>query len=804
MVKKTFEIPLPVDVITKEPVKITRELLPADLESTDDITIFKIDEIKNVNALAVNGITFTSKAGVGLTIVYGRNGSGKSGFIRILKAVSAFRKKESEPIYENCITGDNTTPSAKIHTSDNDTPHTWNRGETGSSFARKMRIFDSKSAEIYVNDKTEIVYSPDCFTLLSELASVMETVGKKLSADKQALVNPFQIVNQKFQEQSIKSLEITKDTPDATIADLLSWDDTKEAQLKKIKPLIDDKAALKEKKQRLKTQLESNLASFQEIEGFLSIGKIKELFEKNAEKKRLKDSLKTLQELTMKDNPLPGVCDTPWENLWKSAIAFMGKTFPTDNVGDTCPLCMQPITGDAKERIEKFHAWVSNDIKKTLDEVNEFLTPKGALFQSVKSKLSVPTQLEEALKIDVELQTKIGSFLAAASDNLNVLEEKIKSETFQEQNFKEIMSCEHLSEVVEQLGKEITELDTPATPEQIALHEKLKANTICRQLPEQVKKSLESYNKTFDNFNKAAEACSTESISRLKTRLNKTFLNDKFNNLVESERNFFDLSYRIILDISSERGKSMQSLACENASKLSPGQFMSEGEAKIASLSCFIAEYKMSGAKIPLVFDDPVTSLDHEFQSRVVKRLAELSKETQVIVFTSHLVFYKELLRETQTENEKYLKKESGASGIVHPGEWECKSVGGKIDQIRNALKGLQDSDQNAICEQGGKIREIWEQAIEDELFYKTITRFQKEVMTKRLKVVRIDDAIYPMVEAGMTKTTEWANHSKADAVDARITKDDVKEELKKVEEFLKYVEEKRGTAKKKKEKRII
>lgn len=822
MVKGVFKIPLPTDYIAPAPVKITRDMLPEDLEQTDNITIDKISGIKNINALAEAGIEFTipvadgqNPASTGLTIVYGRNGSGKSGFIRILKTISAFRYKEKEDIQKNCITGDSTPSSAKIKIGGEE--YTWTEGDAGNRYSRKTRIFDSKNAGIYINGetggRTEIVYSPDCFTLLDDLAIVVNAVREKLFAEQTQieLYNPYKIINTKFQTDGIAGFEITKNTPAETIAYLLSWDEEKEKRLSELKSIIDDKITLKAQKQLLKTLLENYRATLQEIEGFLSVDKIKELFEKNAEKTRLETSLKALRETTERDNPLPGVCDTPWENLWKSAVAFMGKTFPTDNIGDICPLCMQPIAGDTKERTDKFFAWVSNDIKKKLDEANAFLAPKRELFKNVKSKLVIPAQLADALKIDTDLQTKINSFLIIAGDNLKVLEEKIKDGTFQESDFKALKICKELFGdsdaekeddrigVVGRINNEIIKLDEPAPADKKALYEKLKANKICCELSEQMK-NLKQYDTDIDNYGKAIKDCATTSISNAKTALNKIFLGDKFDKLVENERNYFGLPYKINFAISSQLGKSMQSLACENAGNLSPAQFMSEGEAKVAALSCFIAEYKMSGAKIPLVFDDPITSLDHNFQTHVVKRLSELAKETQVIVFTHDFVFSNDLCFEAQKVGANLklinIKSENYISGVEHSGEWEVKKVPAKIQFIKDELAKLGDNDNNDIRRLGGMIREIWEQAIEDILFNGVITRQNRNIKTQSLENVNIDQDIYPAVNVGMTKTSAWTNHNQAPAISTLVTKKDVSDALGELEAFITLAKQKQKDAK--------
>jgi hypothetical protein len=64
---------------------------------------------------------------------------------------------------------------------------------------------------------------------------------------------------------------------------------------------------------------------------------------------------------------------------------------------------------------------------------------------------------------------------------------------------------------------------------------------------------------------------------------------------------------------------------------------LSEGENRIVALSAFIADMLGSVHLTPFIFDDPISSLDQEFEERVVDRLVALSKTRQVIVFTHRL-----------------------------------------------------------------------------------------------------------------------------------------------------------------------
>jgi ABC-type multidrug transport system ATPase subunit len=64
---------------------------------------------------------------------------------------------------------------------------------------------------------------------------------------------------------------------------------------------------------------------------------------------------------------------------------------------------------------------------------------------------------------------------------------------------------------------------------------------------------------------------------------------------------------------------------------------LSEGETRIVALAAFLADISGLEHRSPFIFDDPVSSLDQDFEEKVVKRLVELSKTRQVIVFTHRL-----------------------------------------------------------------------------------------------------------------------------------------------------------------------
>lgn len=493
------------------------------------------------------------------------------------------------------------------------------------------------------------------------------------------------------------------------------------------------------------------------------------------------------------------MCSDAWEVLWKAAESFLGQSL--DEHSTICPLCMQDITGETSVRIAKFHAWVSDDTKQKLNKINVFLADKRNIFIKAEDLCLLSQDEIKVLQTEPAIYTKISTFLNNAKSNLFKLRQKIKDKVFVISDYLNINISNTVPDVITKLDGEIRQLEQPVSFTEQAEYDILKLNFVCHSNPEAVQ-NLKKYDIISNNLGNVLGDCNTSEISSLKTGLNKLFLAEKFNEFVKAEKNLLGLPYDISFNISSSLGKSMQELACDSAN-ISPFKFMSEGEAKIAALSCFIAEYKMSGARIPLVFDDPITSLDHEYQGQVVNRIVDLAKETQIIVFTHHILFAKELRAAKPDCDFIRLKTENQISGIVNDGCWDDKSVPEKIAYVENQLKTVDDNDNLAIRDIGGLIREIWEQSIEDILFNRTITRFEKQIHTQNLESVRIDDDIYPLINDGMTKTSEWANHSIPSACDSRVTKDMVQKELEKVKAFKEIVRSKRKEGVNKRE-RII
>ncbi len=84
------------------------------------------------------------------------------------------------------------------------------------------------------------------------------------------------------------------------------------------------------------------------------------------------------------------------------------------------------------------------------------------------------------------------------------------------------------------------------------------------------------------------------------------------------------------------KGKVLHTLQLDGADH-SLSEILSEGESRIISIAAFVADVAGRNYPTPLVFDDPISSLDQDYEEAVVQRLCSIASERQIIIFTHRL-----------------------------------------------------------------------------------------------------------------------------------------------------------------------
>ena len=111
-----------------------------------------------------------------VTIIYGANGSGKTGYIRIMK--NAFFSRASEVILPNVhMTKDHKIANAKFlfQTSEESFTLEFPTDADNIEF-EQYAVFDTKSVMVHLNNKNEFVFRPAGLNFFSELNEVYKQI----------------------------------------------------------------------------------------------------------------------------------------------------------------------------------------------------------------------------------------------------------------------------------------------------------------------------------------------------------------------------------------------------------------------------------------------------------------------------------------------------------------------------------------------------------------------------------------------------------------------------------------------------
>lgn len=200
----------------------------------------------------------------------------------------------------------------------------------------------------------------------------------------------------------------------------------------------------------------------------------------------------------------------------------------------------------------------------------------------------------------------------------------------------------------------------------------------------------------------------------------------------------------------SMRGKMYHQLLLDLPKDHKLEEILSEGEQRVIALGSFLAELTLASHSCGIVFDDPVSSLDHKWRRRVAKRLAIESQRRQVIVFTHEIIFLDQLCDECaklQMEPKvSFLEWGGENSGVVADGlPWIHKSFGDRIDTLeknQNRLKKL-PWPPNPSQELAGEITRMYsflratiERVVQNHVLNGTVQRFRDYIEISRLNAV--------------------------------------------------------------------
>lgn len=717
-----------------------------------------------------------------LCVIYGNNGSGKSSYTRLIKKAAG--KPGAKELRPNVFKSAPAEQKCKFNFNDgSDKTVEWLATSVAIEALRAVDIFDSDAANNYLTKDNEATYTPTIVSLFDKLVSITNLIKVRLQAQQDALIKTLPAIPQQYiaTKSGAQYNALRFNSNAVEVQKIQTWTAIEGQELTQLNErlAVKDPVSLANQKRATKSQIEQIVNQIKKDVLAYSEEALNAIrIERQEAYSKRKTAEETAQVVSAK---LDGVGSDTWKALWEAARSYSQtpyaeRSFPV--VEDArCVLCHQELAEDAKERLKDFEKFVQSDVEQAA--VRAEATYKTAVTE-------LPIALPEQIVTDR---------CEAAGLTDDALVKEIKMFWLQIATSREAMQIEELVEaavaiVVPEGIVTILDAMVNALDVQAKQHD-LDAAGFNREEATQKKINLEAKQwtslqsvaitaemqrlKTISDYEGWLRLTNSQQITIKGGQVAASVITDayvvRFNNeLVNLRANKVKVK---LVKTKAERGRVYHGLQLDSAvdgnAKLE--QVLSEGERRIISLSAFLADVADKPHASTFIFDDPISSLDQDYELAVAKRLVELAKTRQVLIFTHRLsliVALEEAAGKMGAEWEKqhhvarWIETYSGVSGQVAIESARnvntAKANNILLDRLREAKQmGEQeggDAYRSLAAGLCSEIRILLERTVEHDLLDKIVLRYRNSVTTdNKLPVlinIKPDDCSF--IDGLMTK----------------------------------------------------
>ncbi len=777
------------DPKVRKPKPLTAEQIPAPVKATTHVELRAIKNMRHVNAIAENQrLPFSS---TGMTVIYGDNGSGKSGYSRVLKRACRARD-QMEAIHPNANlpAGKAGTPEAAFEIAVDGVPKDvlWTHGKASPPELSSFAIFDSRCARAYLDREDDFSYVPYGLDVFEGLAKVckqlkasIETEHAQSAADLTAFV-PLQGDTLVGKLITLLSAKTTKAQIDA-LATLTPEELVQHVALEK--SLKENNPKEKAGQLRLRARRIAAIATNATDKGALVDQVVVAKFRSLVDSYRTAQAAAALAAKQFKEgqNLLPGTGGEAWRELFDAARKFAveshpDKVFPELGAESPCPLCQQPLA-EGSARLLRFERFIQQEAEKTSQARRAALNAEYKPFIALVLTLGLDDVTYGEIEVlDQQLAADTKAFEQLLTTRQKAIKTLVLSHHWDSNEQELVNPAARLQALADKLNAEAETLEKASDEKARAALQKQFAELDARVRLSQVKDAvIAAVTKLAHQakLNQCLSAVKTNSISIKASELAEKVVSKE---LAEAlNREFKELgasTLRVSLQSRADSGKALHKLKLELLQNRSPADILSEGEQRAIAIGSFLAEVGLIGGKGGIVFDDPVSSLDHRRRERVAKRLTIESAQRQVIIFTHDIYFLCLLVEEAKLADvpidTQSLTRRAEGFGVADPElPFEGKNASKRISAlnaqhqvIAKLYKNGEEQEYKKQTEDAYfRLRMAWERTVEEVLLREVILRFRKGVETQRLAGVVVVDDDYAKVTAGMKKCSNYA-HDKA------------------------------------------
>lgn len=773
----------------RTPSPLASDQIPAPIKSSMHVELRAMKNLLNVNAIAENqNLSFAPS---GLTVIYGGNGSGKSGYSRVLKRACRARD-QAEVIYPNANRPVDKAASAEaifeIGVNGTVQDVRWVNDGAAPVELSALSIFDSRCANAYLVNEDDFSYVPQGLDVFERLASVHQQLKSAIEA-----------------EQREYAVDLTAFVPlhgDTIVGRLITTLSAKTtpAQIEALATLSSEEMSLyadlgnslKENNPKEKANQLRLLA--RRIGGIATNATNKATLVDQAIVTKLRSlssaylTAKSAAELAAnqfkeQEGLLPGTGGEAWRELFEAARKFSSEshpdeTFPALGSDASCPLCQQPLMEGAN-RLARFETFIQQEAEKTSQARRAELVAQYKPLSTHDLTLGLDdATLSEIQTLDSQLALDSAAFEKVLTARREAIKTAVTTQIWEGAEQALVNPAQRLQALADKLNADAVNLDKASDEQARAKLQKQLDELDARVKLSQVKDAVITAVSRLNHqakLTKCLPALRTNAISLKSSELAESIISKGLGDALNAEFKALGVGgLRVALQSRSGKGKVLHKLKLELPQSRSPRDLLSEGEQRAVALASFLAEVGLSDSTGGIIFDDPVSSLDHRRRERVAARLVGEAARRQVIVFTHDIYFLCILAEEAESAGvtvlTQSLSRRVEGFGVANPelpfeGKNTTKRIGALKAQQQIIARLYKDGEEDAHRKQTGEayflLRMAWERAVEEVLLRRVVLRFRKGIETQRLSEVVVDDNDYAQVNAGMSKCSNYA-HDKA------------------------------------------
>jgi energy-coupling factor transporter ATP-binding protein EcfA2 len=755
--------------VKKPAISFKNEILTISEPSTgsDKVTLVEVKDFVDVNAISDD---CSIKMGSNLTLIYGGNGSGKSGVGRLLcNACFSRGEREILPNVRTTSNGD-ATASATFVVQDDAGSMTEVEYSLGANIdeLKRFAVFDAESVLIHLDQTNNVNFTPAQIKVFDKVAETISKLEEKLTNERNARKkdNPFQtmFLDGDTSATAVFCKGITAATKSADLLKHANFDTRTDGRtIIDLQKQIDEKRKLDipKKKKQLAVERQNLAALKATLQGVIDRFTTANEREANQLVANILEKRKIVEGLSVKSFD-DGIFRAVGSPEWKALILAAKQLYETEKTANKdkepthCMLCHQKLTQGAQTLFQKYWQFLESKAEGELTQLTRRQTASVQDLRSAKAMHPKFLDTDAGVKILTDEDAKYLARLKAQFKTLERITSEWGSKIAKLEKVSRAdvpnVDLARIDAIIAAKKAEEVKLVDPAaeiaklTAQLNGLKHKKGVTTVKDAALEYL-----AFLQWSANASRVSFAGIKMATTKKRTESFLVGVAQNYKGVFNQELVKLDCDFNLVMHTSGDQGSTVKEYRLDFAEDYNPSQILSEGEQNACSLADFLTEVQLDKNNCGIIFDDPVTSLDHERKDKIAKRLAEEADQRQVVVFTHDIVFMSQLVKHAERMSvptvAHWMRKVDGIPGHIEE----------NTSPRLTALTSLKSDSQEAVRNFGSLgakeqeralgaafdyLRSACEALIEEVLFAGTIQRYADHIKVMNLEEVIFDQGL--------------------------------------------------------------